>query len=87
MAIEQMPEKDERSNSTDIIYIFVKRINYSTMKKINFQPFRNTIYGFLIYCLFFSGPISAQLTEFNDLSAIIPVDSAVTKGKFDTRAP
>jgi zinc protease len=53
------------------------------MKKINFYPFCNIVCGFFICYLFFSGSISAQVTEFNDLNAIIPIDSAVTKGKFD----
>ena len=33
--------------------------------------------------MFFSGPLHAQVNEFNDLNALIPVDSAITIGKFD----
>jgi len=53
------------------------------MKKINGCFLRRIISGFIISFIFFSGEILGQVTEFNDLNALIPVDSAITKGKFD----
>src|SRR4030042_5666830 len=53
------------------------------MKSIHWHSPRKIIYGFFIYYLSFSGSINAQVTESIDLNSIIPVDSAVTKGKFD----
>jgi zinc protease len=53
------------------------------MKPINFHSFYNVIYGFSISLILFSKPGFSQVTEFSDLNAIIPIDSAVTKGKFD----
>jgi zinc protease len=53
------------------------------MKSIHWHSQSKIIYGLLIYYLSFSLSIKAQVTEFNDLNAIIPIDSAVTKGRFD----
>jgi zinc protease len=53
------------------------------MKSINWHSPSKIIYGFFIYYLSFFGSIKAQVTEFNDLNAIIPVDSAIIKGKFE----
>ena len=51
------------------------------------NTFRDLIYqticGVIIFYLFLSGDVSAQVAEFHDLNAIIPIDSAITKGKFD----
>jgi zinc protease len=53
------------------------------MKAFHWNSMSKIIYGFLLYYLFFSWSINAQVTESIDLNAIIPVDSAITKGKFD----
>ncbi len=53
------------------------------MKSIHRHSHRVIIYGLLIYYLSFSWSIKAQVTEFKDLNTIIPVDSVITKGKFD----
>jgi len=53
------------------------------MKKINCRLLSRIICGFFISFFFFPGVIFAQVKEFNDLNALIPVDSAVTKGTFN----
>jgi zinc protease len=53
------------------------------MKAFQWHSQHKIIYGFFVCYLSFSLTINAQVTEFSDLNAIIPVDSAVTKGTFD----
>jgi zinc protease len=53
------------------------------MKNNNYRFLYRIINVFIIPFLFFSGEIFGQVNEFSNLNALIPVDSAVTKGKFD----
>ena len=48
------------------------------MKKINGCFLRRIISGFIVSFIFFSGEIFGQVKDFNDLNALIPVDSTVT---------
>ena len=53
------------------------------MKKTYFNSIRFIICLIFISCLNFNGFTNAQLTETFNLNALIPIDSAIIKGKFD----
>jgi len=53
------------------------------MKKINCSYWCKFICRIVIYNLFLSGMAWAQVSEFSDPNSLIPIDSAITKGKYD----
>jgi zinc protease len=50
---------------------------------INLKIMKTIISNLLLICLILTGISNAQIAETPDLNAIIPVDSAITKGTFD----